>query len=104
MREVIYEWDIETLTEDDIHHDHWDKLTQGPKPQELESNQRLVLVRDVFVDGGLQDRQWCYIAESMDFKHEAGQVSGKTAPLRYWDEFMAWERSESLNGATPTPA
>ena len=89
---VHFEWDIETLDEHgDITHDHWDELRQAPKPHELEENQRLVLVRDVWVDESLEDRQWCYVAESFAFEYEQGQSTGKEAPKARIAEFLAWK-------------
>tara|TARA_A100001391_G_scaffold166808_1_gene127022 strand:- start:301 stop:591 length:291 start_codon:yes stop_codon:yes gene_type:complete len=89
---VHYEWDIETLDEHgDITHDHWDKLRQAPKPQELEENQRVVLVRDVWVDESLEDRQWCYPHLFTKFFDASGEPTGKRMPLRFLKEYVRWE-------------
>ena len=89
---VHYEWDIETLDEHgDITHDHWDELRQAPKPHELEANQRLVLVRDVWVDESLDDRQWCYPEHSFEFVNESGQPTGKKVGAYLRAYFKAWK-------------
>lgn len=91
MTGTAYEWDIETVGEQgDITHDHWDNLGQAPKPQELEANQRLVLVRDEVVDDSVEDRQWCYVGESFAFVYEQGQPTGKKAPKAQRAEYRAW--------------
>ena len=93
MTGTAYEWDIETVDEQgNITHDHWDNLRQAPAPKELQENQRLVLVRDEVVDGSVEDRQWCYVAESFAFEYEQGQPTGKKAPKARIAEFLAWQK------------
>ena len=95
---IIYEWDIETVIFDgeevtDIHHDHWDKLSDGPSFDDVKSepNSRIVLVRDEYVDEDLQDRQWCYIEDSLQFHYSGpSNPTAETVPLKFWDEYMAW--------------
>ena len=95
MTGTAYEWDIETVGEQgDITHDHWDKLREAPAPKELEKNQRLVLVRDEVVDDSVEDRQWCYVAESFAFVYELGQPTGKKAPKVQRAEYLAWMNRE----------
>lgn len=63
-RPPSYEWDRETVDEhgDILEHVFVDRLEDYD--DEIESTQQLVLVRDVFCDGGgcgLVKRQWAYV-------------------------------------------
>ena len=90
---TVFEWDVETVDEHgDITHDHYDRLRHAPKPDELEGGQRLVLVRDKFLDGDLDDRDWCYIQESFEFVDSAGVPVGGRTPGYLEEEFRAWEK------------
>ena len=71
-RRICFEWDIETVDAcgDVQDHDHRDTLSEFDfndliaaldGPQQGGAHTRLVLVRDVRIDGELTERQWAYV-------------------------------------------
>jgi len=117
---IVYEWDIETVdttTGDIVDHYHEDTLSDlvtnlerwDPEPNE---RYRLVLVRDVRDDCGVQDRAWWYVEDNpavpgVRFDDLGGFVFGNGAggvqvPRKYLREFKRYatrinDRLKTLN-------
>lgn len=89
-KETVYEWCVETFdpeTDDISDLFHAEKLRELPA---LEKNQRLVLVRDVHVNGSV-DRSWAYVVNAMlppRFR-DAYEVEGAKVPQRFHREIAS---------------
>jgi hypothetical protein len=105
-----YEWDLETWDQhgDVLNHNHADKLKEllfykGKKPsdfnpEDTEQEYQLVLVKDLWVDGELEGRQYWYPEfEGIDSRYR--EVRSFKVPKKYEKEFeTVWERGRIKNG------
>lgn len=83
-KKTIYEWDLETVDgHGDIEdHSHSDLLAPLWKWRE---GKNLVLVKDVFYDGSLEERSWAYVKDGKlpeNFSDAYGRNFGKV-PARF---------------------
>ena len=89
---VTYEWDIETVTDEDgdvMDHNHADKLKEllfykNEKPDMDGCHYELVLVRDLWEDSNLEQRTWAY--------PDGGKMpkefdNGVAVPKRFLEEY-----------------
>lgn len=90
---VVYEWDIETIdeNEDIMDHNHADKLDRHDK---LKENERLVLVRDEFssYDEDLESRTWAYVENGKlpEYFKDSANIQTTKVPVRFHKELEKW--------------